>query len=220
MKEIVDWLVKNKGSLFSGLLCAAAVAVAAYRWMGKGAPAPEDYIKASSAYAKWENSKQEEHFETLLKILARRPELHAKFDAPIGQRLLEQGKSGAAAPYIAAVLNQKEMLSPLYHQFSDISVSIVQGELKKALEQSKQLQEAIEQNPIFKKESGLIYAYNLVRIAFLEQEAGTPEGEALAWKEVVKNETEGLHLLRDTLKEQNISLPDYIKYRTQILRSG
>ena len=165
-----------------------------------------DYMSANILYSKWEKSREDQFFTKLQQVLERRTDLHAKFDPLIAQKLLGSGKGKEAAPYAENVFKRSKDASPFHRQFSETSLTIGRGEFTKALEASKSLKEQMKNElPNF------LQIYNLVRIAVLEKEIGTPEGERLAWEEVLKNPA--FPLIQQNFRQGNLSLSDFISTR-------
>ncbi len=189
-----------------------------------------DFLAADIAYQHWEGVPGE-HLSKLQKILRKHPELHAKYDGAIAQKLLNSSEQGLAMSYAKAALKRMEGFSPYYIDFSQSSLLIAENKLEEALSRSKALKSSMEKDDGFwEKKSEIVrhgcilYAYNLLRIAMLEKAAGTPEGELLAWKEFKENggtskvyDPEAYQLIQSNFQNDEISLLDYIKHREDVL---
>lgn len=228
-KQTVDWFTGHASWLVTGGIAVVVTLVVSGRLLGWfRSDAQVDYVAAHLAYDKWDVVKLE-------KIIKRHPELHAKYDAPMAQKLLSSSTSGLASGYAAATLKRVGDSSPYYTQFAKATLMIVEGKLAEALLGAKQLKETMEGDQAFWENSGktvrhgsLLFAYNLLRIAMLEKAAGSPQGELLAWGEFEKfgNEPssqtydpEAYLLLQQNFQKQNVSLLDYIHYRKASLIS-
>ena len=80
------------------------------------------------------------------------------------------------------------------------------------------------------RSGGLLYAYNLIRIAALEKEVGSSAGELAAWDELLENagwksatstskmvDPEVYAVLQHTFQDGKLSLYDYIAKRKEEL---
>src|SRR3989344_1708766 len=96
-----------------------------------------DYVAAQLAYRKWDVQKLE-------KLIQRHPELHAKYDAAIAQKLLSSSERGLANGYASATLKRVESVSPYYTDFANGTLMIAEKKLAEALTLAKQLKEKME----------------------------------------------------------------------------
>ncbi len=235
-KQSIDW-VKTHVMTVAGI--GAFIAVGAFgisKWV-KG-DSKVDYLAAEIAYADWEGDKNES-FIKLQRLIRKHPELHAKYDGGIAQKLLSNSEKGLATSYGKATLKRMGDFSPYYKDFSTCSLMIADQKLGEALQNAKALKASMDtDNRFWDKQSNLVrhgcilYAYNLLRIAMLEKVAGTPKGELEAWLEFKKNagwqgaqptsrtyDPEAYLLIEHNFQNQEISLLDYIKYREEALTS-
>jgi hypothetical protein len=233
-KQSIDWIKQHLPAI-AGVLGVVLIGLFAVSSWIKGDP-QGDYIAAESAYQRWEGSKGD-HFVQLQKIIRKHPELHAKYDGAIAQKLLSSSESGLATSYGKAVLRRIGDFSPYYKDFSHCSLMIADHREVEALESAKALKASMDADePFWEKKSAVVrhgcilYAYNLLRIAMLEKTAGTPAGELAAWRELKKNagwagaqptsksyDPEAYLLIQDNFQNQEVSLLDYIKYREENL---
>ena len=204
--------------------------------MGGGA----DYLEAQRAFSVWSEGEgsNPEAFKSLEKPLASHPELRAKFGTLIAQRLLSLGETKKADRYISACLKRTRALTSAYYsRFADNTLAIAHGKYGAALEEAKRLKADLEKDDAFWQErdrlvkSGtVLYAYNLVRIAALERQMGSKEGELRAWEELVQNagwkgqpvngkmyDPEAYALLAQNFSQGDVSLLDYIEQRKKEL---
>lgn len=233
-KQTVDWFLNHLSIVVTaGVVVVTGMFIAA-RFVGwlRG-DSQVDYVAANLAYNKLESNR--EALSGLEKWIRRHPELHAKYDAAIAQKLLSSSESGLASGYASATLKRIGGFSPHYTQFSRTTLTITDGKLAEALAESKKLKAGMEEDLSFWDKRGrvirygsLLYAYNLLRIAMLEKTAGSPEGELSAWRDLKKcagwqdaqpdsiaYDPEAYLLIQENFHKQDISLLDYIKYREE-----
>jgi hypothetical protein len=236
-KQSIDW-VKTHLMTVTGIGAFLAVGVIGISKWVKG-DAQVDYLAAEMAYHHWEGDKNDQ-FVQLQKLIRKHPELHAKYDGAIAQKLLSNSEKGLATSYGRATLKRIGDFSPYYKDFSTCSLLIADQKLAEGLQNAKALKASMDSDDRFwEKKSELVrhgcilYAYNLLRIAMLEKVAGTPKGELEAWAEMKKNagwhgaqptsrtyDPEAYLLLQQNFQNQEISLLDYIKYREEVLNSS
>lgn len=235
-KQSLDW-IKSHLLTVAGIATFLIVGLLSVSKWVKG-DAQVDYLAAEAAYNHWEGSKGEQ-FKTLQKIIRKHPELHAKYDSAIAQKLLSSSEGGLATSYGKAVLKRMGDFSPYYKDFSYGSLMVADQQFTEALQSAKDLKAAMDADDSFwEKKSAVVrygcilYAYNLLRIAMLEKTAGTPAGELSAWRDLKENagwhgtqptsktyDPEAYLLIQENFQNQEISLLDYIKYREDILTS-
>ena len=156
-----------------------------------------DYLQIQNAFTNWDSQTKHDPalFKPLRDSLARNPELSTKFGTSIAQRLLSLGEIKLADEYAQAALKRtKTLLSPYHIHFSQNTLLISQGQMKRALELAYQLKKTMEEDELLWKDKEYslqagrtLYAYNLLRIASLEREIGSKQRENAAWDEILRS---------------------------------
>ncbi|MGH7889675.1 MAG: hypothetical protein ACRENF_03910 [Thermodesulfobacteriota bacterium] len=239
-KQSIEWIKTHLVTVAAIALFIGVGLISVARWV-KG-DAQVDYLAADMAYRHWEDeqgSNRGGHFTKLQKILRKHPELHAKYDGAIAQKLLSTSEKGLATSYGKAALKRIGYFSPHYKEFSSCSLMIDNNQLEEALKSSKSLKSNMEKDDLFWEKKSeiaphgcILYAFNLLRIGMLEKVAGTAKDELAAWHELKENagwqgaapasktyDPEAYLLIQENFKNQEISLLDYIKHREEILIS-
>jgi hypothetical protein len=238
-RQTLDWLAGHMSVVVTVIVGIGILLFGASRFMGwfRG-DAQIDFVAAEVAYNKWHGEK--EALPKLEKLIQRHPELHAKYDGAIAQKLLHSSEHGLASSYASQVLKRVESFSPYYTQFANATVMIAQGRLADALVRAKELKQSMENDDRFwekrsrvVKHGSLLYGYNLLRIAILEKTAGSAEGELLAWRALKQNagwqggspasktyDPEAYGLIQQNFQKQDISLLDYINHRESKIMSS
>lgn len=214
-------------------LCVAVLA--AYQFGKSDTALPKVHLEANAMYAKRDDPLV---FNKLEKLVSMHPELQTKFGGAIAQRLLILGDTAKATAYMTAALERaRGLISPYYTHFSKTTLLIAEGKLAVALEESKKLKSTLEkETSLWEKigsedrPGGLLYAYNLMRIAALERELGSKEGEKAAWEEIMCNagwakvnppgktyDPKSYVLLARNFQSGCFSLLDYIEQRKKEL---
>lgn len=239
----IDWATENSKTILYSFLALIFLGFGLFQWTAKFSSGKKsDYLEVQKAYSAWigKETRDLHLFDQLEQPLSRHPELEAKFGTRIAQRLLALGEVNKADAYATAALKRAEDLTtPYYTQFSRNTLVIAQGKYKEALEESKRLKTALEEDDAFwasrdrfVKSGTVLYAYNLLRIAALERELGSKEGELKAWEELVRNagwressvhlktyDPEAYALLAQNFAQGEVSLLDYIEQREKQLKN-
>lgn len=192
-----------------------------------------DFVSATAAFTKWDQilDQTSDEFSNLEKLVSKHPELHAHYDAPIGQNLLAAIAPKKAAPYIERTL--KRTSQPYYSDYARTSLKISEGSYGEALDEARVLKEKLISDPTFwekGKGSSALFAFNLMRIATLSRELSNRESELKAWREIKQyggwekgsQKSEmighvGFMQLQKHFSVQETTLLDYIKTREEEL---
>lgn len=234
-RTAVIWMQSH----LSTIVCGVVIVIGATIWgvYQRNAGSPRDYLTAEKLFNQWSGTGNEQLIK-LKKLLKQHPELHAKYDGRIAQKLLLSSQQGLAATFSKAALKRVGDFSPHYAQFSECSLLIGEKKLQEALDRSKNLKQTLDQDHQFWtpkseliKHGQMLYGYNLLRIAFLEQALDNPLGELEAWKAFKQEagwlESEPLptradpnayELISQNFQKNDVSLKDFIQYREQVLK--
>jgi hypothetical protein len=215
-----------------------ALAIASWTVYQWNAGSPGDYISAEKAFNELASEGPSARKETLLKlqkILKQHPELHAKYDGRIAQNLLLSSHQGLAASFSKATERRIGDISPYYKQFSNCSLLISEKKFADALTLSQSLKQSLDQDELFWKtkseivrHGAVLYGYNLLRIASLQQMTGNAAGELEAWSAFKKAagwldseaslDPESFALISQNFQHNDVSLKDFIQYRETLLQ--
>lgn len=233
---LIEWIKDHGSTLLYSIAGIIALLFLVFQIMGRSkGDAQSDYASANTAFVQWDNAREDSDLQKLQVPISRHPELHAKFDAVIAQALLSQRLGEKAQGYAAATLKRIEGETPYHSRFAQTTLLIEKGDFAQALSEAKQLKQDLEKDTAFWKSQdalvrpgSLLYAFDLLRIAMLEQKAGTRQGELAAWSEFEKNagwtevpadskrfDPEAYQFLKQNFHDQEISLVDYIQFRKQ-----
>ncbi len=236
-----DWVAANHKVAIASLGTLVVLAFCLFqltgRLLGKH---KSDYFELNKAFSAW--VADESHSLKILRSLERplreHPEVEAKFGTHIAQRMLALGDVKRADRYGSAALQRAHnMTSSYYERFSRNSLAISKGQFKLALEEALRFKDELELDDAFWEgkdkfiRSGtVLYAYNLMRIAALQREIGSKEGELKAWQELIKNsgwkespvynktyDPEAYSLLAQNFSQGDVSLLEYIEQRCKEL---
>lgn len=236
-----DWISDNSKIILLSFVTLIVLSFTLSQLMGKISMGKKsDYLEVHRAFRAW--SANEGHDLKMLRSLegplSRHPELESKFGAHIAQRLLCFGDVKKADRYAKAALDRAgDLMSPYYERFSRNTLLISRGQFAPALEEANHFKLELENDDAFwegrdkfVRSGTVLYAYNLVRIAALERQLGSNEGELRAWEELVSNagwndrplntktyDPQAYELLAQNFKQGDVSLLDYIEQRKKNL---
>lgn len=234
----MEWISKHGKNILYGLLAVLCLLFVIFLWLSQGsAEAAVDYKNATVYFQQFEKvtntpASQEENLENLNKILAKYPDLHSKYDGKIAQTLINRNQIEKATPFVnATLLRTRADGLEKYSDFSKITLLISTSQNKEALELSKTLQSKMiseKQKGLSQEGDDLVFAINLLRIAFLQQAIGNVDEETKAWQDWMnysslnsaiepKFDTKAFASAASIFTDGNISLTDYINSRIQTL---
>lgn len=122
-----------------------------------------------------------------------------------------------------------ELIPPYYVEFSSATKAIQSGKMEEALHAARALNVKLQKDTAFwdaqdkmVRSGDLLYAYNLLRLATLEREVGTPTGELTALNECLNHmkqadEAEAWAMVGHSMQDGSISLKDYLMQRKRSL---
>jgi len=211
--------------LTSAAMGVAGVAVLIFYF--QSSPKPEAFIAAEEAVERWQSSRDEESYLAMTRAFKTVPALEKKYEAIIAQRLVEKDQLEQALILAHRSLSRVHQEAPFHAAYGETSLMIEQGNYQEALQRSVSLKEQMAKMGDWNRlgagqyaGGALLYAHNLLRIAFLQQELVNPAGERVAWEdlEVFLGANQSLAaLLFKNFREKEIDLTNYIAERKQQL---
>lgn len=201
--------------------------------------AGSDAAHAKASYNQWVAKKgsEEAHFSNLKNLIKKRPELAPAYEGPIVQRLLASGAISKSKPFTENLLRRVGQRSSYYTKFSRVSLLIAEKNYPLALKKAKSLKEDMIADKSFwsnqaKYFGSKLFAFNLLRIATLNQVLGQYDDELLSWNELKSyakwdtssNGERPLEIdqvvfdeLLSHFTEEKMNLKDYIKHREEVI---
>lgn len=242
--SVIDWLAQNGKNVIYVLLGLIALFVLVYRVSSSNtAKSEKDYLQAATDFSAFvrDNADDEpttqESFKRLVALMSNHPELHSAYDGAIGQTLLNRGQTTEAKPFIVNTLKRTQAESlTLYNKYASITLLISEAQYKEALEKSQALQQTMldELHQGANSEhsfSEVLFAFNLLRIAMLQQQLGNDKEELQTWqqwknyagldrasKQPAIINPMAFRIIIQQLATGSIALPDYIAYRESVLK--
>lgn len=182
----VDWMLNNSKHIVWCLGGGFIALLLLSMWLlNESSETSKNYLATINAFQQFEKASTTPQLSTALAQLNtdlnKSPNLHAKYDSEIAQVLLTNGQIASAKPFAESVLSRtKSDKLNGYTSYASTSLLIADGEYKQALEQSLALKSDLS---IAADTNTDLFAFNLLRIAFLQIAAGEPASEIVAWKE-------------------------------------
>lgn len=180
----VQFFIRNIRQIGYGALILLLLLTLGYRFLAyRSHQAEKDFVLAKEAIVSLKNPEKEQaSLATLQSILSNHKDLQAKYDGIIGQALLVQGKIEEAKPFIERTFNRTmNETSSFDRDYAKTSLLIAEGHLEDALKNAYSLKDAMMTAV---STSSTLFAFNLIRIAFLEKTLQNPVNEQKAWTEL------------------------------------
>ena len=243
--RLIDWLALHGKNIIYGLLITIAFLAIIYQVSNSFSTKPQqEYLQAASDFNYVTNINEqkdpillETSLSRLKSLMNKYPELQTVYEGSLAQYYLNNQLIDEAKPYLTETLKRVQPDNlPMYSDFSSTSLLISEKNYTEALKRALALQEtmktaiAADTTASDRSFGDELFAFNLFRIALLQQEVHDKQGELQTWKEwkayakLEKNTTpllnvnpQAFRLLTQQLAVGSISIPDYIAYREKIL---
>lgn len=225
----IQWISQNGRSLLWLILGLIALFLIGYRLMGgPSSGSAKDYFAAEKEmdlFLTGSEAQTQESLDKLNKLLKSYPDLQAKYDGRIAQKLIDRGAISSALPFADRTLARlsKEHV-PFYNDYSATTLLIEKEQYPEALEQAMALQAKMNEKQEGEKFGSGLYAANQLRLAMLNQKLGKKSEELKSWqtlKQILTQGASGLSFeqVLQALNEGKLSLLDYIAFREKELKS-
>jgi hypothetical protein len=230
--QVVRWLFDYGRQLLFGLLGLLVILLIAYIFTSTSKKSAEnDYVNSMNEFQLFARNPTNEDDALVSKdalaklqiILDRHPELHAKFDGPIAQVLIDRGETQLALNSAnLAIGRTKEENYPFYTEYSQTTLLIGEQKYQEALDRSQSLLN--QMNSLPKTESpafgDTLLAYNLLRIGMLQQKLEMKQDELKTWREWQKLSKTSKTFAQQIkhFEEGDLTLSNYIEMRIQQLK--
>lgn len=218
----IQWIKDHKKQISYGALLFCLFLIFLYRLIAsQTAKAEENYLAMATVASIVNNpdapaEKRAVALADLRRLLESSPNLQAKYDGLIAQQLILEKKIDEAKPYIEQTFSRvKGEDSPYYIDYSKTSIALASGKKEEALKEAyllhdKMLQVAPADRSV--QFGGVLYAFNLIRIALLEKDFQNKDAEKKAWQE--------LQQMSDSTSPVQISKQDFQRVMTHFDNEG
>ncbi|EFB40111.1 MULTISPECIES: hypothetical protein [Parachlamydia] len=228
--SVMHWLETNGKILLGVAAILFFLLILFFRFIfddGKNAEA--DYFQAASAFHIFEtahpgtNPKVElEALDTLKGLLTKRPELHAAYDGVIAQTLINRGLIQDAQPFAESALSRtKKDELPFYTIFAQTTLAICDKKYEQALNATQTLAKQMEEQTDHFSFGETLNAFNLLRLAMLNQQLGAPQEERKVWESwdsFRKKSPVVYEKIAREFESEKILLTNYVESREKILK--
>lgn len=212
------------GSMAAGLLLLA--------FYFQSGPKAMAFAEAKRAFAQWMDRPYDDHrLAGLVHALQKVPQLKERYEPVLAQKLIEGGRGSEVLDLAAKAIALAKTETPLHAAYAETTLLIEQKQYQLSLERAVALKTKMDsecgisrfmENPALG--GALLYGYNLVRIAFLQQELGNGPGEKAAWEELEAflslSKKDVVQPISRGLEEKGFSLADYIRERKGALNKA
>ena len=225
------WLIKNKKQIGWSAACFCCLLFIGMRIFSFfHTQSVDEFSSITRNFSQWDKSPHnEEAYQKLRSSLARGRTVFPLYEGKMAQKLIEEKQVSLAFSLGEKIIGRIDKESPFYASYSKTSLCIEREEFALAITEAISLKEKMNKTPIFLEKGGdLLYAYNLLRIAFLTKKREDKAGELLAWEELEsylqdeKNKTintQNKQAFLAAFRQDNIiELTDYIFYRKNLLK--
>lgn len=225
---LIQWLFQYSRYLLWILLGAIILLWAIYRFAaGNHTTIEKDYLEANRLFQTFAGATSGEAaagqtaLDNLQTILEKHPEWQAKYDGLIAQVLINQGDASRASDYANRAFNRTSADSPYYTTYSQTTLLIGQKKFQEALSEAQTLQQQLVEKKT-EQMGPILTAFNLWRIALLQQELGLKKEELQTWQEwkefYNKNRSSFLDEMIANFTEGKVSVVDYVEARESMLK--
>ncbi|GAB5411526.1 MAG: hypothetical protein ChlgKO_06400 [Chlamydiales bacterium] len=182
-----------------------------------------DYLAASIVIDEWERSagREDEKLERLQVLMNKHPELKARYEDRIANKLISLGDYETALPYAQSSLARSSDLAPEWADFGRTTLLIGNKEYSKALEETVRLKGALDMSG----ENSLLRGFTLLRLASLHHELGNQADELAIWTDFEQAaigkgslDKETFDTINNHFTDRSVNLLDYIRYRKEALK--
>lgn len=222
---IMSWLMRYGRHLFIALIALIVLLVGIYWANQRGERSAEhDYLKADKlfqtfAIAKADPDEAKNALNELAKLLKKHPDLAAKYEGLMVQVLLNRGEVEEALKYaVPALTRTAKENEPFYATYSKVALLIAKGKDQEALDHSLTLHQNLKDAKDSTYET--LIAYNLIRIAALQQRLQLASAELATWNEwqaLVTTSPELKQMIAE-LKEGSVSFNQFVEERIRQLK--
>lgn len=224
--KVENFLINHgKTALISIVVLIVIITSICYAIFKQKASSEQDYLAAQRYYQKFvaaSASDENQYLSDLQKIIDKHPELAPKYNALIAQNLLIYQQPQEAQKYLnenKAYISEEEQTP--YHSYAETSILMSENNNQEALTKAMQINDQLANNPNPQYYNSL-FAFNLLRIALLNQVLDNKDAELQTWstiKQYLSSEKEtAFQQMKAVFSKNNVSLDDYIAQREKILQ--
>ncbi len=237
----LGWLMNNGKALAAIVVGFVACLILYFQVFGSAKTEDAD-LKAEkeflalkkNAFTPEDSKAQEKLLYSINRLLDRHTELQSKYDGPIGQVLINLDNISEADPFINRTLQRtKSNHLSFYADYARTTQLICRKDYPQALVKAKDLKKQMLDDQNFQSHTGalkefgkVLFEFNLLRIATLEEQVGNQTSELKAWKELSSSmlsfNTQKVSTTQSIMTpfiEGKFTLEDYIRNREERLNS-
>lgn len=219
--KVIEFFHENQKRIAIGSASVIAGVAILIGYFNSG-PNALHYAEAESTFAQWKKSPLDENLYSSMKEAMRWvPSIGKKYEATIAQKLLNTDRIEEALVMANRSIERVKEEAPFHVTFAESSLLIEQGNFQQALENAVALKEEMGSSfGSVDKGGSLLYVYNLLRIACLQQALKNAPGEMVAWEELenfLQANKRLSKLLLGNFSSEEVDLTQYIQMRRKEL---
>lgn len=216
----IDNLLKYRKQLLTGTLVTALLILGIFKYTSsRNQEAAIDYLNAEKFFTNFaakgaDAEASQSDLNQLQQILSRYPNLHAKYDGQLAQILIDRSQITEALPFAKLALERTHAENaPYYSKYSQTTLVIGEKKYEQALEQARMLQNELTAEKVADDE--VLLAFNLLRIAMLQQQLGLKAEERATWLDLQQRSSKSKAFASqlEHLHEGKMTLSEYIAAR-------
>lgn len=241
----IEWITRHGETLLYVVLGAFIVLFGGYLWFaGSSTQAEGEFQNANEQFYVFQQGAEtppqakQEALSKLTQLIVKQPDLSAKYDARVAQILIDRNEFKQAEPFAESSLERvsKDHI-PFYVDYAQITLLIAASKFEEALTRSIALKEQMLKDMVQWGEGTknhsfgeVLFAFNLLRIPFLQQQVGATAEELQSWNDWKSYMAPGIHSLptafntkalftvAQLFSDGSVSLDNYIDMRLQMLK--
>ncbi|MBN4067167.1 hypothetical protein JYU14_03685 [Simkania negevensis] len=194
----------------------------------------ETYYEIENTLQSYRTRRSPETLLNLASLIASTPSAQAKYNPLLAQAFLNSQLNNKAIPYAQSALQRTDsQWSSLFGSFSTTSLTIAQEHYQHALDQALATKKSLETLPTPPTQLpyyNALYAYTLLRIAFLQQALNDNTAELASWNALLSYQNLLVHStqtdpsttfrnITQAFNTQFTNLHHYIQHRIKILNN-
>ncbi len=222
----VEWISNNKQSILWIIVGLFAVLILSYRiLMTRTMNAETDFFRSQTDFTKFQDAALNSNNHLIdaaslsnLEVLMKSyPELHEKYDGPLAQTLLIEEQLPQAEAYAKTTFKRTANDSiDLYHDYAATSLLIGNKQYPEALTRAQELNSRMSLET--RRPQDTLYFFNLIRLAFLNQQLGFAREEKQLWENLKNFQPQASSAeVFNLFKIGQATLNQYIEMRLKIL---
>jgi len=219
----VEWIsefVEKYGALMAyAFLGLVTLLIIAYQFTrNRETRSFTEYMRADRVYAHFTQADLDadpEALQRLEQLMDQYPDLKQKYEGKVAQVLIAKDRTDLAYPYIERMITRSEEEGfPKFLDYTQTTLLITEEEYSAAYQRALELQPRLDSDE-------QLHAFNLLRLASLEQRLGLVKPELEHWEDLLAaaEENDAFKAMLSQVREGKVNLNRYIQNRVAELKN-